>query len=179
MTKQIFQQPANRLFKPEDRMAKKLLVTGSSGLMGEVTEHFCHLGWEVCGFDNNMRADFFGPRGDLRAGTRRDFKDTKLPPCGTRRRDRARVLLKSKTARRHSAHGRAAEPRPCRSPPFDDSRDDQRGRDPQPPGGRKACVSGSTVCAHVHERRSTGTPPTSLHSELPTAGIFDRRTVTA
>lgn len=43
----------------------KLLVTGSSGLIGsEVVDYFCSLGWEVHGIDNNMRADFFGPLGD-------------------------------------------------------------------------------------------------------------------
>ncbi len=45
----------------------KLLVTGSSGLIGsEVVAHFCRLGWAVHGVDNNMRADFFGPGGDTR-----------------------------------------------------------------------------------------------------------------
>ena len=45
----------------------KLLVTGSSGLIGsEVALHFDALGWEVHGVDNNMRADFFGPAGDTR-----------------------------------------------------------------------------------------------------------------
>ncbi len=45
----------------------KLLVTGSSGLIGsEVVEYFCRLGWEVHGVDNNMRAQFFGPSGDTR-----------------------------------------------------------------------------------------------------------------
>ena len=47
--------------------AKKLLVTGSSGLIGsEVADYFCLLGWDVQGLDNNMRADFFGPGGDTR-----------------------------------------------------------------------------------------------------------------
>ncbi len=45
----------------------KLLVTGSSGLIGsEVVDYFCRLGWQVHGVDNNMRADFFGPQGDTR-----------------------------------------------------------------------------------------------------------------
>lgn len=45
----------------------KLLVTGSSGLIGsEVVDYFCKLGWQVHGVDNNMRADFFGPQGDTR-----------------------------------------------------------------------------------------------------------------
>jgi CDP-paratose 2-epimerase len=50
----------------------KLLVTGSSGLIGsEVVDFFCRLGWEVHGVDNNMRADFFGPGGDTRWNQRR------------------------------------------------------------------------------------------------------------
>jgi CDP-paratose 2-epimerase len=45
----------------------KLLVTGSSGLIGsEAVAFFCKLGWEVHGMDNNMRANFFGPGGDTR-----------------------------------------------------------------------------------------------------------------
>lgn len=46
---------------------KKLLITGSSGLIGsEVVGFFANEGWEVHGIDNNMRADFFGPAGDTR-----------------------------------------------------------------------------------------------------------------
>ena len=43
----------------------RVLVTGSSGLIGsEAVQFFDGLGFEVTGIDNNMRADFFGPRGD-------------------------------------------------------------------------------------------------------------------
>jgi CDP-paratose 2-epimerase len=50
----------------------KLLVTGSSGLIGsEVVDYFCRLGWQVHGLDNDMRADFFGPGGDTRWNQRR------------------------------------------------------------------------------------------------------------
>jgi CDP-paratose 2-epimerase len=46
---------------------KKILVTGSSGLIGsEVCVHFGSLGWEIHGVDNNQRAVFFGPQGDTR-----------------------------------------------------------------------------------------------------------------
>ncbi|MEM6700904.1 MAG: NAD-dependent epimerase/dehydratase family protein, partial [Bacteroidota bacterium] len=46
---------------------KKLLVTGSSGLIGsEVVRHFDRLGWKIYGIDNNMRASFFGNKGDTR-----------------------------------------------------------------------------------------------------------------
>jgi CDP-paratose 2-epimerase len=57
----------------------RILVTGSSGLIGsETVQYFDGLGNEILGIDNNMRADFFGPKGDttwnldrLRRGTRR------------------------------------------------------------------------------------------------------------
>lgn len=50
----------------------KLLVTGSSGLIGsEVVNYFCIEGWQVYGIDNNQRADFFGPSGDTRWNQKR------------------------------------------------------------------------------------------------------------
>ncbi len=49
---------------------KRLIVTGSSGLIGsEAVRHFDALGYEVHGFDNHMRADFFGAAADTRAVT--------------------------------------------------------------------------------------------------------------
>jgi CDP-paratose 2-epimerase len=46
---------------------KKILVTGSSGLIGsEVCVYFTNKGWEVHGLDSNQRAVFFGPNGDTR-----------------------------------------------------------------------------------------------------------------
>lgn len=51
---------------------KKLLVTGSAGLIGsEVVSHFAQRGWQVIGIDNNMRADFFGEGGDTRWNAKR------------------------------------------------------------------------------------------------------------
>ncbi|RZK23546.1 MAG: NAD-dependent epimerase/dehydratase family protein [Flavobacterium sp.] len=48
-------------------MGKKILITGSSGLIGsEVCLHFANREWEVHGIDNNQRAVFFGPQGDTR-----------------------------------------------------------------------------------------------------------------
>jgi len=53
-------------------MEKKILVTGSSGLIGsEAVEYFYHRAWKVTGVDNNMRADFFGPKGDTLWNLRR------------------------------------------------------------------------------------------------------------
>ncbi|MCH8567409.1 MAG: NAD-dependent epimerase/dehydratase family protein [Balneolales bacterium] len=51
---------------------KKLLVTGSSGLIGsEVCVHFANKGWEIHGVDNNQRAVFFGESGDTRWNQKR------------------------------------------------------------------------------------------------------------
>lgn len=48
-------------------MNNTLLVTGSSGLIGsEVVRYFDKKGWKIFGVDNNMRADFFGEKGDTR-----------------------------------------------------------------------------------------------------------------
>jgi CDP-paratose 2-epimerase len=46
-------------------LAKAILVTGSSGLIGsEAVEHFDRQGHQVHGIDNNMRQVFFGKPGD-------------------------------------------------------------------------------------------------------------------
>ena len=51
---------------------KKLLVTGSSGLVGsEVCVFFAGLGYEIHGVDNNQRAVFFGTQGDTRWNQKR------------------------------------------------------------------------------------------------------------
>jgi CDP-paratose 2-epimerase len=43
----------------------KIIVTGAGGLIGsEVARFFLESGFEVIGIDNNMRADFFGEKGD-------------------------------------------------------------------------------------------------------------------
>lgn len=55
---------------------KRLLVTGSNGLIGsEMVRHFHELGWGVDGVDNNMRAAFFGPQGDTRWNQQRLIRD--------------------------------------------------------------------------------------------------------
>jgi CDP-paratose 2-epimerase len=75
-------------------MAKSILVTGSSGLIGsEVCSYFSAAGWRVHGVDNNGRAAFFGPNGDTRWNQARLTKE--LPGFAHHEldiRDRARVL---------------------------------------------------------------------------------------
>lgn len=103
---------------------KKLLVTGSSGLIGsEVVAHFSQLGWKVFGVDNNMRADFFGPQGDTRWNQMRltekwaDFTHRELDI-----RDRAAVLNALEEIRPDMIVHTAAQPSHdlAASRPFDD-----------------------------------------------------------
>jgi CDP-paratose 2-epimerase len=61
-----------------ERRSRRVLVTGSSGLIGsEAVEHFDGLGDHVLGIDNNMRADFFGPKGDTTWNLRRLLAETR------------------------------------------------------------------------------------------------------
>lgn len=54
---------------------KRILVTGSSGLIGsEVVIFFSRSGFEVHGLDNNQRAVFFGPQGDTRWNQKRLYE---------------------------------------------------------------------------------------------------------
>ncbi len=103
---------------------KKLLVTGSSGLIGsEVVDGFATEGWEVHGMDNNMRAEFFGPSGDTRWNLRRlldthgDFHHHEVDI-----RDRAAVIHLLETLRPDAVIHTAAQPSHdlAASRPFDD-----------------------------------------------------------
>src|SRR5580698_2658768 len=102
----------------------KLLVTGSSGLIGsEVVEYFCKLGWDVHGVDNNMRADFFGAGGDTRwnqkrlLATHQSFQHHELDI-----RDRKGVAALLDTLRPDAIVHTAAQPSHdlAASRPFDD-----------------------------------------------------------
>ena len=55
---------------------KKILVTGSSGLIGSAaSEYFAARGFAVHGVDNNARREFFGPEGDVRWNQERLVRD--------------------------------------------------------------------------------------------------------
>ncbi|MBX2966879.1 MAG: NAD-dependent epimerase/dehydratase family protein [Cyclobacteriaceae bacterium] len=103
---------------------KKLLVTGSSGLIGsEVCIHFANIGWEIHGVDNNQRAIFFGPNGDTRwnqnrlKSTIRHFVHHELDI-----RDRSGVLALIKEVKPDAIVHTAAQPSHDRAVaiPFDD-----------------------------------------------------------
>ena len=102
----------------------KILVTGSSGLIGgEVVAFFSARGHEVSGIDNNMRADFFGTDGDTRWNQRRiqtlypDFRHIELDI-----RNRAGVLECIESLRPALIVHTAAQPSHdlAASRPFDD-----------------------------------------------------------
>lgn len=71
----------------------KVLVTGSSGLIGsEAVLWFDRQGHTVIGVDNNMRADFFGPKGDTRWMLQRLKEQTRFRHVDADIRDRAKML---------------------------------------------------------------------------------------
>ena len=102
----------------------KLLVTGSSGLIGsEVCMHFAGQGWTIHGVDNNQRAVFFGPQGDTRWNQNRlasaihDFQHHELDI-----RNREGVLQLVKSIKPDAIVHTAAQPSHDRAAaiPFDD-----------------------------------------------------------
>ena len=105
-------------------MAKRMLVTGSSGLIGsEVCTWFSRAGWQVHGIDNNQRAVFFGPGGDTRWNQER--LQALLPGFTHHEldiRDRAGILALVKTIRPDAIVHTAAQPSHDKAAqiPFDD-----------------------------------------------------------
>ena len=103
---------------------KSVLITGSSGLIGsEAVTYFDQRGWRVVGVDNNMRADFFGHKGDttwnlnrLRAACRN------FHPLNADIRNRAELLKVVQDARPHLVIHAAAQPSHdlAAKRPFDD-----------------------------------------------------------
>lgn len=106
-------------------MAKTLLVTGSSGLIGsEVCAYFAReLGYTIHGVDNNQRAVFFGPQGDTRWNQQRLTQE--LPGFVHHEldiRDRAGVLALVRDVKPRVIVHTAAQPSHDRAAaiPFDD-----------------------------------------------------------
>ncbi|MBS1519469.1 MAG: NAD-dependent epimerase/dehydratase family protein [Bacteroidetes bacterium] len=103
---------------------KKILVTGSAGLVGsEVCVYFAEKGYEIHGVDNNQRAVFFGPQGDTiwnrdrLINTVKNYKHHEIDI-----RDRAAVLYLVKSIGPDAIVHAAAQPSHDRAAaiPFDD-----------------------------------------------------------
>jgi CDP-paratose 2-epimerase len=103
---------------------KKILVTGSSGLVGsEVCIHFAAKGYEIHGVDNNQRAVFFGPQGDTRWNQQRLQQSiSHFVHHEVDMRDRAGILALIKQVRPDVIVHTAAQPSHDRAAaiPFDD-----------------------------------------------------------
>lgn len=103
---------------------KKILVTGSSGLIGsEVCGFFAQKGFSVHGVDNNQRAVFFGTEGDTRWNQKRLENDIKgFHHHEIDIRDRSGVLELIKEVRPDIIVHTAAQPSHDRAAaiPFDD-----------------------------------------------------------
>ena len=105
-------------------MARKVLVTGSSGLIGsEVCEFFATYEFDVHGLDNNQRAVFFGPSGDTRWNQQRLVTSIKrFFHHELDIRDRANVLALARQVKPDLIVHTAAQPSHDRAAaiPFDD-----------------------------------------------------------
>ena len=103
---------------------KKLLVTGSGGLIGsEVVSFFAAERVDVHGIDNNLRADFFGPAGDTSWNTKRlRLEYGNFHPSEVDIRNRSAVLDLIKEIRPDAIVHAAAQPSHdlAASRPFDD-----------------------------------------------------------
>jgi len=136
-------------------MSKKILVTGSSGLVGsEVCAFFAHYGFAVHGMDNNQRAVFFGPQGDTRWNQQRlvaslpDFTHHELDI-----RDRAGVLAVVKSIRPDLLVHAAAQPSHDLAAriPFDDFDTNAAGTLNLLEAARQACPESPFVCMSTNK----------------------------
>ncbi|MXV17453.1 NAD-dependent epimerase/dehydratase family protein [Hufsiella ginkgonis] len=153
-------------------MKKKLLVTGSSGLIGsEVCVYFASLGWEVHGLDNNQRAVFFGPQGDTRWNQQRiagqlgaSFRHHELDI-----RDRSGVLALLREIRPDAVVHAAAQPSHDRAAaiPFDDFDTNAAGTLNLLEAVRQACPESPFV--HMSTNKVYGDRPNTIRlTELET-----------
>jgi CDP-paratose 2-epimerase len=144
---------------------KKLLITGSSGLIGsEVCHYFSReLCFEIHGVDNNQRAVFFGPQGDTRWNQQRLQKDLKgFIHHELDIRDRQRVLdLVAKVKPDIIVHA-AAQPSHDRAAaiPFDDFDTNAVGTLNMLEAARRACPESPFI--HMSTNKVYGDRPNTI-----------------
>jgi CDP-paratose 2-epimerase len=145
-------------------MAKTILVTGSSGLIGsEVCQFFNDQGFTVHGVDNNQRAVFFGPQGDTRwnqrrlEGALRAFRHHELDI-----RDRAGVRALLKEIKPSVIVHTAAQPSHDRAAaiPYDDFDTNAVGTLNLLEGARQACPESPFV--HMSTNKVYGDAPNRI-----------------
>jgi CDP-paratose 2-epimerase len=155
---------------------KKLLVTGSSGLIGsEVCLYFAAAGWKIHGVDNNQRAVFFGPQGDTRWNQQRladridGFAHHEIDI-----RNRKGVLDLIKTIRPDAIVHTAAQPSHDRAAaiPFDDFDTNAVGTLNLLEAARQACPESPFV--HMSTNKVYGDRPNTIAlKELETRWDYD------
>ncbi len=146
-------------------MTKKLLITGSSGLIGsEVCHYFSReLGYEIHGVDNNQRAVFFGPQGDTRWNQQRLQKDLKgFVHHELDIRDRQGVLDLIAQVRPDAIVHTAAQPSHDRAAaiPFDDFDTNAVGTLNMLEAARRACPEAPFV--HMSTNKVYGDRPNTI-----------------
>ncbi|MET0298299.1 MAG: NAD-dependent epimerase/dehydratase family protein [Flavitalea sp.] len=154
----------------------KILVTGSSGLIGsEVCKYFSGKGYSISGLDNNQRAVFFGPQGDTRFNqkrlqeTLRNFQHVELDI-----RDRKAVLDLIKNLRPDAIIHTAAQPSHDRAAaiPFDDFDTNAVGTHNLLEAARQFCPESPFV--HMSTNKVYGDSPNFIRlKELETRWEYD------
>jgi CDP-paratose 2-epimerase len=154
----------------------KILVTGSSGLIGsEVCTYFSSAGYKVYGVDNNQRAVFFGPSGDTRWNQQRlleglrSFSHHELDI-----RDRAGVIALMRELKPDVIVHAAAQPSHDRAAaiPFDDFDTNAVGTMNMLEAARQACPESPFI--HMSTNKVYGDAPNYIKlKELETRWDYD------
>lgn len=155
---------------------KKILVTGSSGLIGsEVCVFFANEGYAIHGVDNNQRAVFFGEAGDTRWNQKRlqaaiaSFSHHELDI-----RDRAGVLALLAEVKPDVIVHTAAQPSHDRAAqiPFDDFDTNAVGTLNMLEAARRACPESPFI--HMSTNKVYGDAPNKIAlKELDTRWDYD------
>ena len=151
--------------------SKRILVTGSSGLIGSELCLFFHAqGFELHGIDNNQRAVFFGPQGDTTWNRDRLLRE--IPGFSLHAidiRDRAAVLECVETVRPAAVLHTASQPSHdlAASIPFDDFDTNATGTLNLLEAARRFCPESPFI--HFSTNKVYGDRPNAIAlKELPT-----------